>query len=403
MYAAVVNSPKTELTELITDTQTDIAVTDASVLLQGEGIAVIGNGDAAETINYTSIDSNTLKGCVRGFEGTARAWIAGTRVARNFTAYDHNSFKANIEELETELANAAAVADAAIPSSEKGAANGVATLGTDKKVPAAQLPISTATNNTSTTQVASASAVKAANDLAAAAFPKKYQDLPQDVDMNSMTTPGNYQGVWPSPRINEPFQNTGARRVELIVFGVGSLAFQRLTYIDGAGTGKSFWRENGSGSWRGWNEVFTTSGGTINGSFTVNSPITLPGAANSAQDISASTIYVGGGNVVKLITKAVRTAVGTNWESTAIDLQRVTDSTDQAVLRFQGDDVLFRNADGTWTSLRSLKANSFSGNGSPEGALPAPVGSLYRRWDGGTGSTLYVKESGSGNTGWRAI
>ncbi len=43
-----------------------------------------------------------------------------------------------------------------------------------------------------------------------------------------------------------------------------------------------------------------------------------------------------------------------------------------------------------------------SGSGSPEGALTAVVGSLYTRTDGGAGTTLYVKESGSGNTGWVA-
>lgn len=44
-----------------------------------------------------------------------------------------------------------------------------------------------------------------------------------------------------------------------------------------------------------------------------------------------------------------------------------------------------------------------SGAGNPESVVTAPVGSLYTRTDGGAGSTLYVKESGSGNTGWRAV
>jgi hypothetical protein len=44
----------------------------------------------------------------------------------------------------------------------------------------------------------------------------------------------------------------------------------------------------------------------------------------------------------------------------------------------------------TWTS----------GSGSPEGVVTAPVGSLYSRSDGGLLTSLYVKESGSGNTGW---
>lgn len=43
-----------------------------------------------------------------------------------------------------------------------------------------------------------------------------------------------------------------------------------------------------------------------------------------------------------------------------------------------------------------------SGTGSPESAVTAPVGSLWLRTDGGTSTTLYVKESGSGNTGWVA-
>jgi hypothetical protein len=43
-----------------------------------------------------------------------------------------------------------------------------------------------------------------------------------------------------------------------------------------------------------------------------------------------------------------------------------------------------------------------SGNGSPEGSIAAPIGSLWTRIDGGAGTTLYVKESGTGNTGWVA-
>lgn len=43
-----------------------------------------------------------------------------------------------------------------------------------------------------------------------------------------------------------------------------------------------------------------------------------------------------------------------------------------------------------------------SGAGTPEGAVTAPIGSLFTRTDGGAGTTLYVKESGSGNTGWVA-
>lgn len=47
----------------------------------------------------------------------------------------------------------------------------------------------------------------------------------------------------------------------------------------------------------------------------------------------------------------------------------------------------------TWTA----------GAGSPEGFVTAPVGSLYSRTDGGAGTCLYIKESGAGNTGWKAV
>lgn len=44
-----------------------------------------------------------------------------------------------------------------------------------------------------------------------------------------------------------------------------------------------------------------------------------------------------------------------------------------------------------------------TGTGSPESAVAAPVGSLFLRTDGGASTTLYVKESGSGSTGWKAV
>jgi hypothetical protein len=44
-----------------------------------------------------------------------------------------------------------------------------------------------------------------------------------------------------------------------------------------------------------------------------------------------------------------------------------------------------------------------SGTGDPNGAVLGSVGDLWTRTDGGPGSTLYVKESGTNtNTGWTA-
>lgn len=44
-----------------------------------------------------------------------------------------------------------------------------------------------------------------------------------------------------------------------------------------------------------------------------------------------------------------------------------------------------------------------SGTGSPENVVSAVVGSLYSRTDGGANTSLYIKQTGSGNTGWAAV
>lgn len=72
--------------------------------------------------------------------------------------------------------------------------------------------------------------------------------------------------------------------------------------------------------------------------------------------------------------------------------------------------TLTLNADGTTTiSSSKLEFGSvgnnvglYKGSGTPEGAITAGIGSFYMRTDGGAGSSIYVKESGTGNTGWVA-
>ena len=54
-------------------------------------------------------------------------------------------------------------------------------------------------------------------------------------------------------------------------------------------------------------------------------------------------------------------------------------------------------------NFKQLKELQYKGTGDPEGVVTAPVSSIYRRIDGAAGTTLYVKESGVSNTGWRAF
>lgn len=53
-----------------------------------------------------------------------------------------------------------------------------------------------------------------------------------------------------------------------------------------------------------------------------------------------------------------------------------------------------------YTTVQSLYFRS--GTGSPEGSVTAPVGTEYVRTDGTAGTLKYLKETGSGNTGWVA-
>jgi len=59
--------------------------------------------------------------------------------------------------------------------------------------------------------------------------------------------------------------------------------------------------------------------------------------------------------------------------------------------------IRYSSSDGT-AEDRGL----FAGTGSPEGVITAAVGSLYVNKSGGASTTLYVKTSGTGNTGWTA-
>jgi len=54
------------------------------------------------------------------------------------------------------------------------------------------------------------------------------------------------------------------------------------------------------------------------------------------------------------------------------------------------------------SALKSNLVRFRSGAGSPEGSVSASIGSLYLNTSGGSGTTLYIKESGTGNTGWVA-
>jgi hypothetical protein len=67
---------------------------------------------------------------------------------------------------------------------------------------------------------------------------------------------------------------------------------------------------------------------------------------------------------------------------------------------FSGQTYEIDGATGFVTMGASTGPKITYGSGSPEGVVTAPIGSEYHRTDGGAGTAVYVKESGTGNTGW---
>lgn len=65
--------------------------------------------------------------------------------------------------------------------------------------------------------------------------------------------------------------------------------------------------------------------------------------------------------------------------------------------RVQGDFTIKTKA-----FISNTTAFLSAGIGSPNSVISAPIGSIYTRIDGSSGATFYVKESGTGNTGWVA-
>lgn len=106
------------------------------------------------------------------------------------------------------------------------------------------------------------------------------------------------------------------------------------------------------------------------------------------------------------------------FEGTGVGFGLTVNAQLENIFEFDGHELFLGDGDiGHHGNLNSIyasgivSATSFkvtsgptwtSGTGTPEASVTAPVGSIYTRTDGGASTTLYVKESGTGNTGWVA-
>ena len=100
MYLAKVNSPAATLAVALGIADVEATLTDIANLPAAPNLCTLGTGEDAETVLYTVKGATSISGLTRGFQGTAKAWAVATVVYRGFTAYDADTFKANIETLQ---------------------------------------------------------------------------------------------------------------------------------------------------------------------------------------------------------------------------------------------------------------------------------------------------------------
>lgn len=95
---------------------------------------------------------------------------------------------------------------------------------------------------------------------------------------------------------------------------------------------------------------------------------------------------------------------------TADNVEDALEEVKDLVDNFLNEAVYLPLAGGTMTGNVTMGTNSLlfgtglvkvlSGAGSPEGAVTASPGSIYMNTSGGGSTSLYIKETGVGNTGW---
>lgn len=118
------------------------------------------------------------------------------------------------------------------------------------------------------------------------------------------------------------------------------------------------------------------------------------------------------GQWVKFVGAAQTYSVG---QDEVTDKLNISNGADPATnIKFQiepgtttsfNNDVFFDNTVGSGAATLTLGPSGPSiqmGTGTPESVVSAEPGSLYLNLTGGAGVSLYVKESGSSNTGWVA-
>lgn len=154
----------------------------------------------------------------------------------------------------------------------------------------------------------------------------------------------------------------------------------------------------------------------------INAGISTQGLNGLVIGNNAVTVSSGNGiDVYSNIANMIGAVISSNFAidtGTGVDAYKIYAAGAGAIVNcvFEGNaQTGFTNhltTSGAVTFARSINPAGFAmnkanliwltGTGTPEAVVTADVGSLFTRTNGGAGTTLYVKETGTGNTGWVA-
>ena len=164
------------------------------------------------------------------------------------------------------------------------------------------------------------------------------------------------------------------------------------------------------------NNTFTyvTTSANVNGIISINGEQTY-GNGTSGVHIENNMFYGIGGiyNMSGIRVNpdiATATSMSVSFRSNRFTLESSgtantfsvpTTITNNAISLFDHDDTGLTRSVAT-ANIRLGSTELCYGSGDPEGAVVAHIGSIYLRTDGGTSTSFYVKETGTGDTGWVA-
>ena len=149
-----------------------------------------------------------------------------------------------------------------------------------------------------------------------------------------------------------------------------------------------------------WGRIDPTGDGQVNGievAISNNGTAVKPATGSGNYWKTGVKIVALGGTGTAAIS--IEHQAGTWYAALYCKQNDLTNDVDSSFLELNGWWRVDRNG---VMYLGSAKCLVQTGTGTPEGVVTAPVGSLFLRTDGGATTTLYVKTSGTGNTGWTA-